>query len=59
MLSPERIRKAEYNVKGYLRNGLIKKIRTFDERILDAYIEKSNESLDVANYLFENKISSL
>ena len=30
MLSPERIRRAEYNVKGYLRNGLIKKTRKFD-----------------------------
>ena len=59
MLSPERIKIAEYNVKGYLRNGLIKKTRKFDGRILNAYIEKSNESLEVANYLFENKISSL
>lgn len=59
MLSPDRIKKAEYNVKGYLRDGLIKGNKKFDERILNAYIDKSNESLEVAYYLFENGISPL
>ena len=59
MLSSERIKKAEYNVKRHLSNGLIKKDNEFDEKILNSYIEKSYESLDVSKYLFENKFSPL
>lgn len=58
MLSTERIREAEINVKGYLRNGLLKK-KEFDKNIFNSYIAKSDESLEVANYLSENQISPL
>lgn len=59
MLSPERIKEAESNVRGYLRDGLIKKYHDYNDQILRAYIEKSDESLEVANYLSENRLSPL
>ncbi len=58
MLSRERIKEANNNVQRYLRDGLLKK-KEYNENIFKAYIEKSNESLDVANYLSGNHISSM
>lgn len=58
MLSPERIKEAKINVKTYLRDGLLKK-KEYNENIFKAYIEKSSESLEVANYLSENHLSSM
>lgn len=59
MLSPERIKEAKINVLTYLRDGLLKTDREYREDILNAYIEKSDESLEVAGFLSENEISSL
>jgi uncharacterized protein (UPF0332 family) len=59
MLNPERIKEAKRNVNQYLRDGLLKRYREYNEKILIAYIEKSNESLEVANYLSESEISPL
>lgn len=58
MLSPERIKEAEINVRTYLGDGLLRK-KEFNENIFKAYLEKSNESLDVAKFLFDNKMSPL
>jgi uncharacterized protein (UPF0332 family) len=58
MLSLERIKEAKINVKTYLRNGLLKK-KEYNENIFQAYMEKSNESLEVTNYLSENHMSSM
>ena len=59
MLSPERINESKINVKRYEREGLLKKYREYNEQILQAYLDKSTESLEVASYLSENKISAL
>jgi hypothetical protein len=59
MLNHERIKEAKKNVNQYLRDSLLKRYREYNEKILVAYIEKSNESLEVANYLSESEISPL
>jgi uncharacterized protein (UPF0332 family) len=59
MLSPERIKEAEINVLTYIRDGLLLKNGEYREDIFKSYIEKSNESLEVAGFLSENEVSSL
>jgi uncharacterized protein (UPF0332 family) len=59
MLSPERIKEAEINVSTYLRDGLLKKDYQYHEDVFRAYIEKSDESLDVAGFLSDKEMSSL
>ena len=58
MLDNERIKEAEINVKGYLRDGLIKE-KSFDENILDILRKNSEESLMVANLILKEDLSSL
>jgi uncharacterized protein (UPF0332 family) len=59
MLSPERIKEAKINVRLYLKEGLLKKDNQYHEDIYHAYLEKSDESLDVAGFLSDNEMSSL
>jgi uncharacterized protein (UPF0332 family) len=58
MLSNERIKEAEINVRGYLRDGLLKK-RDLDENILNTFRKNSEESLMVADLILNENLSSL
>ena len=58
MLDKERIEEAEVNVKGYLRDGLLKK-RVLDENILNIHRKNSEESLLVADLVLKENLSSL
>jgi len=58
MLSKERIKEAEYNVKQYLREGLLKKTEA-DTRVADVLLRNSRESVELARITHEKKISDL
>ena len=58
MLDNERIKEAEINVNGYVRDGLLKE-RTLDENILKILRKNSEESLIVADLILKEEISSL
>lgn len=58
MLDDERIKEAEINVRGYLKDGLLKK-RTLDENILNTFRKNSEESLMVADLILKEELSSL
>lgn len=58
MLSNERIREAENNVKSYLSDGLIKK-EQFRKIVFETYLRNHRESLIVARRLFEENLSNL
>ncbi len=58
-MDEKRIKIAENNFKNYLDERKIKKVKQFDSLIYSTYMRNSRESLDVANLLFENKMSSL
>ncbi len=51
-------KKAEQNFKQYLNDGLIKKV-DFNPLIYDTYLKNSQESLEVANKLFNENNSDL
>lgn len=57
-MDAKRVKIAEDNLKSYLRDGLIKK-ESFQEIIYKTYLKNATESLNVANEIFKNKISSL
>ncbi len=59
MLDNERIREAERNVKGYLGEGLMKKVGEPDKNILSVLGRNSEESLETADFLFKNNMSLL
>jgi uncharacterized protein (UPF0332 family) len=59
MLTKERINEAERNVKRYLEEGLISNVKEVKNEIQKAYDRNYNESLDVAEKLFELNISNL
>lgn len=50
VLSPQRILEAQTNMKHYLSEGLIKK-HIFREEIFAVFMDNSNESLEVSQYL--------
>ncbi|MGZ7043764.1 MAG: hypothetical protein ACXVHS_09830 [Methanobacterium sp.] len=58
MLNEERIKEAETNVKGYLKEGLFKEI-SFDENILNILRKNSEESIMVADLILNENLSSL
>ena len=58
MLSSERIKEAENNVKLYLSDGLIKKEK-YKEIVFDTYMRNHRESLLVARKLFTENLSNL
>ncbi len=58
MLSSERIREAENNVRSYLGEGLLKKGK-FREVVFETYMRNHRESLIVARRLFSEKLSYL
>ncbi len=58
MLNERRIKEAEANVRTYLREGLLRKSR-FNSKIFNILRKNAYESLNVANFLYKNKKSSL
>lgn len=58
-MDEQRIKQAENNFKNYLNEGKIKKTDKFEKLIYDTYLRNAWESLNSANQLFQNKISSL
>ena len=58
MLSNERIKEAEKNVKSYLSEGLIRKAE-FRDIVFQTYLRNHRESLLVARKLFNEKLSNL
>lgn len=58
MLDKERVEEAEANVKGYIKEGLLKK-RALDENILNIHRKNSEESLMVADLILKENLSSL
>lgn len=59
MLDKKRIREAEINVKNYLDEGLLKKIKNIDKNILNVFKRNSEESLKIADLLFKDNLSLL
>ena len=57
-MDEKRVKKAENNLKNYLRDGLIKK-ETFQDLVYQTYLKNATESLNVANEILKNKTSSL
>lgn len=57
-MDEKRVKIAENNFKNYLRDGLIKK-EAFRDVVYQTYLKNATESLNVANEIFKNKISSL
>ncbi|MCL2115192.1 MAG: hypothetical protein FWH29_03105 [Methanobrevibacter sp.] len=58
MLNDKRIEEANINVKSYINEGLLKKVDC-NVGIVETFTKKSDESLEVANFLFEENISNL
>ncbi len=58
MLDEERIKEAEKNVKDYLQSGMLKKY-LFREEIITILQNNANDSIEVAEFLTENKKSDL
>jgi uncharacterized protein (UPF0332 family) len=58
MLSNEKIKEAEKNVKSYLSDGLIKK-ESFKNIVFDTYLRNNRESLLSARKLFNENTSNL
>jgi uncharacterized protein (UPF0332 family) len=59
MLNEKRIKEAETNVRGYLQERLIGKYDVFREEILETYKRNYQESLDLAQKIFEQNLSNL
>lgn len=58
MLNNKRIEVAEQNFRQDLRDEHIKKQKS-DTNLIQAFVDSSNESLNVAEYLFKEEISSM
>lgn len=59
MINTERLKEAESNVKNYLKEGLIWKYNFVKKEILETYIRNYQDSLEVAQKLFEQNLSPL
>jgi len=59
MLDKKRIKEAENNVKRYLEEGLLKKIKEHNDDIFNTFKKNSEESLKVADLLSKNSLSWL
>ncbi len=58
MLDDERIKEAERNVRDYVENGMMKK-HPFQEKILTILKNNAHDSMEIAEFLLENKKSDL
>ena len=59
MLDEKRIKEAEKNIKRYLEEGLLKKVKEHNENIIKIFKKDSEESLKVAELLSKNDLSWL
>lgn len=59
MLDEKRVKGAENNVKRYLEDQLLWKYKLFKEEILETYNRNYQESLDVAQKIFNQNLSNL
>ena len=59
MLGKDRVKEAQSNVKDYLDQGLLRKVKISDKKILSVYVKNSKDSLNVAGVLFKNDYSDL
>lgn len=59
MLDEKRIKEAETNIKGYLDDGLIWKFKTYRNEIMQTYQRNYQESVDVAQKIFDQNLSNL
>lgn len=59
MLDEQRVKEAQQNVKKYLEEGLIWRYNSFTPEILETYVRNYQDSLEVAQKLFEQNLSSL
>ncbi|MBM3247653.1 hypothetical protein FJZ17_03900 [Candidatus Pacearchaeota archaeon] len=59
MLDEKRIKEARANIERYLRDGMIKKIKDKNEKILETFIRNSDESLILAENILRNNLSNL
>lgn len=58
MLDERRVKEAENNVKNYLEEGLLTK-KVFDKNIFNIFKNNASESLQIANFLYNSRKSSL
>lgn len=58
MLTDKRIKEAKNNVKSYFNEVLLKKV-DYTKQNVDILIRNSNDSLKVANFIFEEELSTL
>ena len=59
MLDTERVKEAESNVKNYLEEKLMWKYSSYQKEILETYLRNYQDSLEVAQKLFEQNLSPL
>jgi uncharacterized protein (UPF0332 family) len=59
MLDEARIKEAQENVKRYLDDGLIWRVKTSRNEILETYERNYKESIELANKVFEENLSNL
>ncbi len=59
MLDEKKIKEVEKCVRAYLDEGLLKKVENVDERIIKVFEKNAEESLKIAEQLFESNSSSL
>ena len=59
MLTDKRIKEAQDNFKSYLQDGLVVKKKEFEHRIFNILENNANESLKIAEKLFDNQDSWL
>jgi uncharacterized protein (UPF0332 family) len=59
MLSEKRIKEAETNIKQYLSDGLISKVKDKNLDIIKIYIKNAKESIKMSNVAIDENISPL
>lgn len=59
MLDEKRIKEVETSIKGYLDDGLIWKFKTYRNEIMQTYQRNYQESIDVAQKIFDQNLSNL
>ncbi|MFH1591853.1 MAG: hypothetical protein ABIB47_00595 [Candidatus Woesearchaeota archaeon] len=59
MLDEKRIKEAESNIRGFLKDRLFWKYKLFREEILETYKRNYQESIAVAQKLFDQNLSNL
>lgn len=58
MLNDKRIEEAEFNVKEYLKEGLLKR-EDFQDIVFNVLMKNCRESIDLANFISKNKKTDL